>query len=68
MDIDQVNQMVAALHYEIYNQARNEGKEIVDAFRIAESFVQEVKRQSQDKAGCLIPLTQVQDSGLSYSH
>lgn len=43
MDIDQVNQMVAALHYEIYNQARKEGKETVDAFRIADCLIHDIK-------------------------
>ena len=47
MDIDQVNQTVALLHYEIYNQARREGKESVDAFRIAECFIQELKSKNQ---------------------
>ena len=45
MDIDQVNQMVAELHYEIYNAARKEGKEIVDAFRIADCLIYDIKNR-----------------------
>jgi len=50
MDIDQVNQMVAVLHYEIYNQARKEGKENVDAFRIADCLISDIKNRVGEAA------------------